>query len=132
MTMVAEPASVAPGGTVTLKINTTDAEGRGVAGQQLNMIASAGTLGAIQDMGGGQYQTTLSVPVGLAGEVKLSAGAPDGSVAAFASVPISGASGWGTIPERMRPGGSGWRSASWAWADSAHSPSIRGWARLRP
>ena len=96
MTMVAEPASVAPGGTVTLKINTTDAEGRGVAGQQLNMIASAGTLGAIQDMGGGQYQTTLSVPVGVAGEVKLSAGAPDGSVAAFASVPIAGASGWGT------------------------------------
>lgn len=89
-----EPASVAPGGTVILKISAADAEARGVSGKTLELIASAGTLGPIQDLGSGQYQVALTVPAGLAGEVKVSATSPEGSVSALAKIPISGASAW--------------------------------------
>ena len=97
MSMVAEPASVAPGGTVALKLNAMDAEGRGVAGQTFEIVASAGTITAIQDLGGGNYQTNLTVPVGVAGEVKVSAVAPSGSVSAFAKVPVAGTSSWQSV-----------------------------------
>ena len=97
MGLVAEPASVAPGGTVTLKLNAMDAEGRGVSGQTFEILASAGTISTVQDLGSGNYQTTLTVPVCVAGEVKISAVAPSGSVSAFAKIPVAGTSSWQSV-----------------------------------
>ena len=94
--LTSDPASVSAGGTVILKVVVTDANGRGVGGQQLDFLTSAGTLSGVTDLGGGTYQAMLAVPVGTAGEVKVSAATRDGSVSAFMRVPIGGAdAAWG-------------------------------------
>lgn len=97
--LTSEPASVSAGGTVVLKVNVQDANGKGVGGQQLDFLTSAGTVGAVTDLGGGAYQATLAVPAGAAGEVKVSAATRDGSVSAFMRVPVGGAeAAWGANP----------------------------------
>lgn len=90
LTVVAEPNIVAAGGTVNLKIKAVDGEGRGVAGETLELMASAGQFGIVADQGGGDYSTSLSVPRGTTGEVKVSVSNQDGSASTFLKVPVSG------------------------------------------
>lgn len=98
--LAAEPSSIAPGGTVTLRINTNDAQGRGVSGQKLEFIASAGTIGFVSDMGTGEYRVPLTVPAGVTGEVKVSVIAGDGAAMGFIKIPVATTSGavWATAP----------------------------------
>jgi hypothetical protein len=97
--MLSDPATVSAGGTVILKVSVLDANGRGIGGQQLDFLTSAGTVGAVSDLGGGAYQTTLNVPAGTSGEVKISAATRDGSVSTFMRVPVGGAeAAWGGNP----------------------------------
>jgi len=95
--LTADPANATPGTVVTLKITVNDANGQGKSGQPLEFIASAGAVGAVQDLGNGQYQTSLTVPIGITGEIKVSASTPDGAVSGFLKIPVAAAAatGWG-------------------------------------
>ena len=92
----AEPAQVAPGGTVTIRVSAKDAESRGVGGQQLQVLASPGQVSAVTDQGGGNYQVTLTVPAGISGTVKVSVVAPTAGIATTLDVPITGGS-WRSV-----------------------------------
>ncbi len=93
--MVSDPASISPGGTVKLRVTVSDEQGRGVAGQTLDFMASAGTVGTVTDLGGGSYEASLSVPVGTSGDVKISVATSDGTTSSFMRVPVGGAdSAW--------------------------------------
>ncbi len=99
LSMVAEPASVAPGGVVLLKLQAMDAQNRPVPGQQMQFVASAGIVGPLQEMGGGNYQAALTLPPGVTPtDVKVTAVTASG-IAALISVPVSAgavaAGGWG-------------------------------------
>ncbi len=100
MSMSAEPASVAAGGTVIVKIGAKDANGLGVTGLGFDFIVSAGSLSAIADKGTGEYSATLTIPAGLTGEVMVSAADKGGKASSFLKVPISAApaSIWGSEP----------------------------------
>lgn len=91
LTVTSEPAAVAAGGTVVIKVKAEDAEKRGVSGQRLDILPNVGTLGAIQETGNGEYKATLSVPAGLMGDVKVSVVANDGAVTSFLKIPIAAA-----------------------------------------
>jgi hypothetical protein len=95
--LLAEPAAVTAGGTAVLRVRALDANGGGATGQRIDFIASVGTVGATQDLGGGAYQATLTVPAGTTGEVKVSATTSAGAVAAFARIPVGTGSiaAWG-------------------------------------
>lgn len=92
MALTSDPSTVSAGGTVTLRITLTDAQARGIGGQQLDFLTSAGTVGPVSELGGGVYMATLMVPVGTSGEVKVSAATRDGTVSTFMRVPVGGAS----------------------------------------
>lgn len=94
MGLVAEPASVAPGSTTTLKITLTDDSGRGVAGQSLEFLTSTGSVGPVTDLGGGAYTAALSVPGTTTGEVKVSVATPDGTVSSFVRLPVASQVMW--------------------------------------
>lgn len=99
LALLSDPASVSAGGSVLLRVNITDTNGRGVGGQQLDFLTSAGTVGAVTDLGGGAYQATLTVPAGTTGEVKVSGATRDGGLSAFMRVPVGGgAEAWGGNP----------------------------------
>lgn len=90
-----DPATISAGGTITLKLNLQNAEGRGVGGAQLDFLTSAGVIGAVSDVGNGNYTATLSVPAGTAGEVKVSVATRDGLLSQFMRIPVGGADpGW--------------------------------------
>ena len=92
----ASPAEVAPGGSVNILINATDDNGRGVAGQALNVLATGGTVGAITDHGGGSYSATLTAPADASGNLMVVATTADGSVSQALSVAVN-APLWGTV-----------------------------------
>jgi hypothetical protein len=96
--VTSEPATAAAGGKLTLVIQAVDAKGVGVAGLPFDLIVSQGEASAVTDLGGGAYRTTISVPLGAVGEVKVSVAS--GDTATFLRVPISGtasdAGAWGT------------------------------------
>ena len=52
----------APGGKTTINISLTDANSRGVVGEELNVMSSSGSIGKLQDRGSGQYSVTLIAP----------------------------------------------------------------------
>lgn len=90
----AQPGQVAPGGSVTVTIQASDASGRGVGGQSLKVLATGGSATGVSDVGGGAYTTTLTVPAGSAGEAMVVVTTADGSVTKALSVPIN-APAWG-------------------------------------
>ena len=95
--LASDPATVSAGGSVKLRINISDEGGRGVGGQELEFLTSAGTVGAVTEVGGGVYEAMLSVPGNAAGDVKVSVATRDGSVSSFMRVPVGGAeSAWTT------------------------------------
>jgi adhesin/invasin len=100
LSTVAEPNTVAPGGTVTLKIKAVDARGTGVAGQKFDFVASSGTIGAVTDLGNGEYRAALTVPAGVSGEVKVSIVGGDGAAMSYIKVPVSAQAGavWSAAP----------------------------------
>ena len=57
-----EPVKVVVGGKFDLKISVTDENGRGVAGEELTILASSGTIGRKQDLGNGQYSVMAIAP----------------------------------------------------------------------
>lgn len=94
-----EPASVAPGGTVKLRIKIMDDNGAGVGGQKLDFLTSAGTVGAVSDLGGGNYEAQLQVPANASGDLRVSVATVDGGASSFIRVPVGGAeSAWATTP----------------------------------
>jgi hypothetical protein len=73
LTASAEPAVVAPGGTVVVKVKAVDEAGRGVSGTPLDFFATGGArFGQVRDLGGGEYQSELTVPADAVDEVKVS------------------------------------------------------------
>jgi len=105
LSLTPDPATVAAGATVLLQIKATDAAGQGVAGQSLDFIVSAGTLGAVADKGTGDYEVPLTVPAGLTGDVMVSVAGGGGAVSAFSKIPIESApaSIWGSAPVSEPP-----------------------------
>ena len=89
LTVKAAPAMAAPGGVVTLNIFAMDDAERGVAGKSLELLVSQGSAGTITDLGGGQYQTQLTIPATASGDVKCSVAIADGSAVSFVKIPIS-------------------------------------------
>jgi hypothetical protein len=110
LAVTTEPASVAPGGTVAVKIRALDATGRGVPGARLDLLASGGArFGVVSDLGGGDYQATLTVPPDVTERVRVSVLDPAGATSAILEVPVAAADavaadpwaqgatpGWGT------------------------------------
>ncbi len=98
---VAEAATAAAGGRFDLVIQAFDAKGVGVAGLTFDLIASQGAATPVVDLGSGSYKTTITVPQGGIGEVKVSVAS--GDTATFVRVPISGTAaannGWGTTTD---------------------------------
>ncbi len=111
----AEPPMVVAGGTVVMKITAVDAEGRGVAGQTLDLLSSAGKFGTVRDAGGGQYDVSMTVPADATGEAKVSISI--GNAASFLRIPLTAATNsgpgtaWGattldafnTKPDTLKP-----------------------------
>jgi hypothetical protein len=95
--LTADPASIAPGGAVVLRVTARDAAGMGVAGQVLTVQTSAGQVGPVQDTGGGSYQATFQAPADVTGSVQLAITTADGGVAAFLDLPVAAgsAAAWG-------------------------------------
>lgn len=95
-----EPATVAAGGTITLRIRAEDAQGRGKAGQRFDFAATVGTTGAVTDLGGGDYSVPLVVPPDAAeGEAKVTVASEDGEVVGFVKIPVTAptvAASWGS------------------------------------
>ena len=79
----AQPATVAAGGTVKLVITAVDGQGRGVGGQSFDLMCSAGMFGGVNEMGGGKYETTLSVLQGASGDIKVSISSSNGGMSTF-------------------------------------------------
>ena len=106
LTLTAPNPNAVPGGNNVLNVQVLDAQGRPVSGQQLQFVASAGTVGAAQDLGGGNYTATLAVPAGTTGEVKVTAITPTG-IAGLLSMPVGAAApaaaGWGAAAPAPAP-----------------------------
>jgi hypothetical protein len=95
----ADPASAPPGGSVKLRVHAADAQGRGVAGMQLETLTSIGKFGAVTDLGGGDYDIVLALPMDATGEAKVSIASSDGAISTFVKIPIAAAgSAWTTPP----------------------------------
>ena len=93
---VAEPSQVASGGTVALKMQVKDANGRGVGGQTIVLMASPGEVSAVTDQGGGRYAANVTAPAGLTGSIKVSAVISSANVATTLELPIAGG-GWSSV-----------------------------------
>jgi len=93
---VAEPNQVASGGTVSLRMQVKDANGRGVGGQKIVLMASPGEVSAVTDQGGGRYVANVTAPAGVTGSIKVSAVISSVSVATTLELPITGG-GWSSV-----------------------------------
>ncbi len=92
----AEPSQVAPGGTVVLRLQAKDADGRGVGGQTLQVVASPGEVSAVTDQGGGKYTASITVPAGVAGSVDVSVVIPTVQKGTTLKIPVTGGS-WQSV-----------------------------------
>jgi hypothetical protein len=77
LNVTAEPTKVIPGGKVILKISAVDANGRGVAGENLDAFASGGTISRIQDIGGGQYNVSYTAADDATEAIKITIATSD-------------------------------------------------------
>ena len=93
-------ASVSAGATTTVLVKATDAQGRGVPGQTLQFMVSAGTVGAVADQGNGDYQVPLTVPAGHTAAINIAVSSADGKASTFGQISIGGEapSVWGAPP----------------------------------
>ena len=96
LSVTSATAEVAPGGTVEISIRVLDEDGRGVAGEtlELDVLPTSGAVSAVTDVGDGTYKTKLTAP-SEGDMVKLIVSTSAGE-AQVLKVPISGASPWDT------------------------------------
>ena len=90
----AQPQAAAPGGTVTLKIDARNADGRGVPGQTLDVMASQGTVAPIQDNGDGTYSASLSLGQSARGDTKVVVSTANGALFQMMRVATVEGTGW--------------------------------------
>ena len=76
----AQPQTAAPGGTVALKIDARNADGRGVPGQSLDVMASQGTVSPVQDNGDGTYSASLTLGMTAQGDTKVVVSTANGAL----------------------------------------------------
>ncbi|MBT3220307.1 MAG: hypothetical protein HN348_14565, partial [Proteobacteria bacterium] len=82
------PETGRPGGTVNVTVKATDSEGKGVAGQQLDFLTTAGKFSPAKDLGDGQYQADLQIDASASDQVKVHVSAATGTMASL-MVPVS-------------------------------------------
>ena len=91
LSLTAEPAVVAPGGTVTLRTQAVDSVGRGASNRTLQFFSDpGGDQGTIIDLGNGNYEVKLTVPSSATNEIKIGVMSPKTSVSAFITIPVVG------------------------------------------
>ncbi len=88
---LSDPGSVAPGGSVTLRIKPVDSNGSPATVGDFVFMASQGQVSSATPAGDGGYIATLTVPSDATGEVMVTVGAAGGAVATMLKVPVSGA-----------------------------------------
>jgi hypothetical protein len=76
----AQPQVAAPGGTVVMTIDARNADGRGVPGQTLEVMASQGSVSSIRDNGDGTYSASLTLGQSAKGDTKLVVSTQDGTL----------------------------------------------------
>jgi len=76
----AQPQTAAPGGKVTLKVDARNADGRGVPGQTLDVLASQGTVSPLTDNGDGTYTAKLALGQNAKGATKIVVSTQDGAL----------------------------------------------------
>lgn len=97
LAITVEPAMAIPGGQVKIKVKAIDSQGRGIAGEILDFLTSAGKFDTVRDLGGGDYQVTLFVAEETSGEVKIIVNAANGAMA-MSKLPLTDA-----LPEPEEP-----------------------------
>jgi hypothetical protein len=108
LAVTTEPATAAPGGTVKVRIRAADASGRGVAGARFDLLATNGArFGVLNDMGGGDYETTLTIPADATERVRVSVLDPAGATSAILELQILGGASVAANPWTT-DGGSQW------------------------
>ena len=75
-----EPSKITPGGKLTLKISAVDSNGLGVAGEQLEAMASTGLVGRILDLGDGLYSVIYTADENASEPVKITVSTADGKI----------------------------------------------------
>ena len=90
----AEPNKVTPGGKTTINISITDSNSRGISGEALSVMASAGTIGKVQDLGRGQYSVTTIAPTTGASSINIVVSTSDGALKKEMTIGVVG----GTSP----------------------------------
>ena len=91
LSLTAEPAVVAPGGTVTLRTQAVDSVGRGASNRALQFFSDpGGEQGTVTDLGNGNYEVKLTVPTTATGNIKIGVMSPKTSVSAFITIPVVG------------------------------------------
>ncbi|MEC7240384.1 MAG: hypothetical protein VXW32_04045, partial [Myxococcota bacterium] len=90
----AQPQAAAPGGTVTLKIDARNADGRGVPGQSLDVMASQGTVSPVQDNGDGTYSAALTLGQSAQGDTKVVVSTANGALFQMMRVSTVEGTGW--------------------------------------
>ena len=90
LVMSAEPNSIVPGGSVTLKVRATDENDRGIGGIAFDLVASDATFGPITDQGNGNYTVSLTAENSAQGHIKVTVVADDGGKAAFRRISVVG------------------------------------------
>ncbi len=101
-----QPASAAAGGTVLLRIEGRDANGRTVAGVTPELLVTQGTLGPLSDLGGGAWQAALTVPAGATADTKVVVTDAAGTVTQLTVVPTVADAGSAWVG--AEPAGSAW------------------------
>lgn len=108
----AEPAVVAPGGSVKVKVRAVDDAGRGLSGVALDFFATGGArFGPVREVGGGEYESVLTAPADAVDEIKVSVLNADG-VTAVLRLAVAGGAGadtgspWGDGAAAAAPGAS--------------------------
>jgi len=82
------------GGTVSVVVRVTDAQGTLVPGTNVILITDAGSISGKTDNGDGTFSATLTVPSNSGKDrIQITATRPSGDIAGFASVGVGGSAG---------------------------------------
>lgn len=94
------------GQTVTITIQAKDAQGKGLAGRQVQVFTNAGSAGAVTDKGGGSYTTQLTAPAGGTDVIRVTVVSPESGLSKMLEIPMSAAEPvWGLSPGVPANGG---------------------------
>ncbi len=100
LVVAANPSQAPAGSSVTLDVSLADDAGVGVAGKPIEFFATGGArVGALADLGGGKYRTTVVIPDDAAGSIKVNVVVDGGKQSQLLEIPIGPAitgDVWGT------------------------------------